>query len=178
MLQIWSDEQQCENLSFTASYPLTVYFKCMKNYAEYDQKKYSDIYYLIPFNLPLANDPNTQMLVRMKKAGKVWGHLWIDLCPPEDSVLSKVVTSPWPHQITRTGKQKVTTCNGWVKAIFFILFYLSDNSTMWKHDHVCPLYFYVIEICALQEAKKAKMWHCHNWFGTWGSCTFQGKNIG
>lgn len=45
MLQIQSDEQQCENPSFTASYSLTVYFKCMKNYVAYDQKKYSNVYY-------------------------------------------------------------------------------------------------------------------------------------
>lgn len=34
----------------------------MKNYAGYGQKNYSNVYYEILFYLPLANDPNTQML--------------------------------------------------------------------------------------------------------------------
>lgn len=86
----------------------------MKNYAGYGQKNYSNVYYEILFYLPLANDPNTQMLETEDEES------WEGFCafvnrpvPTVEGLLIYYITHCHKSMTaSESQKRKVTTCTG------------------------------------------------------------------
>lgn len=85
---------------------LIVYFKCMKKYARYDQKMYSKYYFLIPFQLSLANNPNTQMLETEDEAWESFCALIDRPEPTPDELTTGILPYPLSQIHDHIGKQE------------------------------------------------------------------------